>query len=78
MLPGSMFPSSILATIRSSIPDFTAEIQRGIKNGEHVQSGIKNGEHAYTPASERGEQNELFRLLTKSGESNFDVAVVCG
>ena len=68
MLPGSMFPSSILATICSSIPDFTAEIQLGIKNGEH----------AYTPASERGEQNELFRLLTKNGESNFDVAVVCG
>jgi hypothetical protein len=27
--------------------------------------------------SERGEQNELFRLLTKNGESNFDVTVAC-
>ena len=26
--------------------DFTAGIQRGLKNGEHVQDGIKNGEHA--------------------------------
>ena len=63
MLPGSMFSSSILATILSLIPDFTAETHRGIKNGEHVRSWRRFSKNSwFCTANTHPERSLYFRI----------------